>query len=122
MALICLLVALLATAEYGVAQPGCQTQTRYNPIAEEYPNSITGVMNGTFALAFIPRETADSLLPEGYEFLDNLSREDVEMWQEDAFPVLVKAVRIHDVRAPDDMWRNDHTVRCHFREILPNFR
>lgn len=105
------LMALIAAALYVLAQPGCRTQTRYNPIAGEHPDSITGVMNGTFALAFVPRDTADSLLPEGYKFLDSLYEEGVQMWQADAFPVLVKAVRIHDIRAPDDEWRNDHTVQ-----------
>lgn len=104
------LVGLLASAVCVIAQPGCQTQTEYNPIAEEYPNAITGVMNGTFSLTFIPRETADSLLPKGYKFLDDLYQGGVEMSPEDLFPVLVKAVYIHDIRAPDDQWRNDHTV------------
>lgn len=104
------LAALVASASCVLAQPGCQTQTRYNPIAEQHPDSITGVMNGTFALAFIPRDTADTLLPEGFEFLGEIYQDNVELWQQDAFPVLVKAVRIHDIRAPDDVWRNDHTV------------
>lgn len=109
-----LFVGLLASAFSVLAQPGCQTETNYNPIAGEYPEAITGVTNGTFALVFIPRDTADSLLPEGFEFLDGLYEQGVQMWQEDAFPVLIRAVHIHDIRAPDDLWRNDHTVLLFF--------
>ena len=110
MAIPRIVLASLAGASYVLAQPGCRTQTAYNPIYEDYTMSPTGVMNGTFSLAFIPRDVADSLLPEGYTFLDDNYREAVEQWSEDVFPVLIKAVHVHDMRAPDDLWRNDHTI------------
>lgn len=111
MAVLAHLLGLLAWGScWALAQPGCQTQTSYNPIAAEYPNSVSGVMNGTFSLSLMSRDTASSWLPQGYKFLDNAYEAGFDMWQEDSWPVLVKAVYIHDTRGPDDQWRNDHTV------------
>jgi hypothetical protein len=103
------------------AQPGCQTQTRYNPIAEEYPLSVTGVANGTFSLVLIGRDAAASLLPEGLGLLDGANRQDIRSWGEDSHPLLVRAVYVHDTRAPDDMWRNDHTVKHRPTMSIPRF-
>ena len=89
-----------------LAQPGCRTQTRYNPIAEDYPLNITGVANGTFSLVGIPRTVAASLLPGGPGFINGPKPLGGDAYS----PLLVRAVHVHDIRASDDMWRGDHTV------------
>ena len=103
MAVARFILAYVAWVSYFLAQPGCPTQTiNIGPIGTRNPGAIAGVMNGTFSLIFIPRGVADSLLPEGYAFLDDKYREAVKQWSEGMFPVLIKAVRIHVTETPNE--------------------
>ncbi|GAB1318020.1 hypothetical protein MFIFM68171_08230 [Madurella fahalii] len=93
-----------------LAQPGCRTQSSYNPIAEDYPLNITGMANGTFASIFVVREIAESLLPEGLGFLDAAYNREYELYRDGYIPLLVRALYVHDIRAPDDMWRPPYSL------------
>lgn len=106
-----LLATILLLVQVALGQPGCQTQTESNPIAERFPESITGVANGTFSIAFIDRQVADSILPRGFSFLDDEYQREVAAWQEDKFPVLIRAVYVHDIRSRDRMVRDHRGVR-----------
>ncbi|KAL2759302.1 hypothetical protein ACRALDRAFT_1074343 [Sodiomyces alcalophilus JCM 7366] len=105
-----LLAALLLLVQVTLAQPGCQTQTQSNPIADWYPMNITGVFNGTFSIAFVNRQAAESILPQGVSFLDDVYRREVAGWREDMFPVLIRAGYVHDIRARDRMVRNHRGI------------
>ncbi|SPO04176.1 uncharacterized protein DNG_06859 [Cephalotrichum gorgonifer] len=108
MAIVTPLLAFVVWVSYALAQPGCQTQSLSNPIHQRYPSYITGTINGTFVLGFIPRDVADSLLPEGYEFLDDEYVGTLMSQVEGYFPVLVSAVYFHDIRADGEYFTNDY--------------
>jgi hypothetical protein len=86
-----------------LAQSGCQSQSRYNPIAENHQLNITSVANGIFAFADIRHDVAKSILPDGFKFIDNI-------WKGYAIPLLVRAIYVHDIRAPYVTWRDHHAV------------
>ena len=104
-------LAFLLCMPLTLAQPGCRTQSSHNPIAEDYPFNITGMANGTFAAIFVVREIADSLLPEGLRFLDEVYHREFETPGGGYFPLLVRALYVHDIRAPNDTWRPPYSVR-----------
>lgn len=104
-------VAFLLCMPVILAQPGCRTQSGYNPIAEDYPLNITGMANGTFASVFVVRDIAESLLPKGLRFLDAAYHREYELYRDGYVPLLVRALYVHDIRAPDDMWRPPYSVR-----------
>ncbi|CAI4216056.1 unnamed protein product [Parascedosporium putredinis] len=85
-----------------VCQPGCRTQTSYNYLSEDYPYSVSAVVNGTFSLIYLENKVAQSFLPEGYSFLESEAQE--------FHPLLLRATYVHDIRAPDDMVRNQHMM------------
>ena len=104
-----LFIGILLLFTFAACQPGCATQTAYNSHSEDYPYNITAVVNGTFSLIFLHRAAVQGLLPEGYSFLDNSdapARQEVQ-------PMLIRSVYVHDIRSPDDMWRNDYMVNSH---------
>jgi len=108
-----LLAPLLSGVQVTSAQPGCQTQTAYNPIADNYPFNITGVANGTLSLIPLHSDIAKSFLPQGFGFVSDASQRQ-NGWRTGSIPLLVRGVYIHDIRSPDDMWRRPHTVHTHF--------
>src|SRR4051794_36560342 len=106
---VAILAALLSGLRLGAAQPGCQTQTAYNPIAAHYPFNITGVTNGTLALIPLPHDVADSFLPQGFDFVSDAYQRQ-SGWRAGSIPLLVRAAYANDIRSPDDMWRRPYTV------------
>lgn len=105
------LAALFLVVRLVAAQPGCQTQTAYNPIAANYPLNITGVANGSLSLIPFGRDVADSFLPEGFGFVGDAYQRQ-SGWRTGSIPLLVRALYVHDIRSPDDMWRRPHTVHA----------
>jgi hypothetical protein len=92
---VAILAALLSVVRLVVAQPGCQTQTTYNPIAAHY---LT-----------LPRDVADYFLPEGFGFVNDAYQRQ-SGWPAGSIPLLVRAAYVNDIRSPDDMWRRPYTV------------
>ncbi|KAK0620848.1 hypothetical protein B0T14DRAFT_238158 [Immersiella caudata] len=109
-ALVGLWTALLSLSQPAAAQPGCQTQTAYNPIAADYPMNITGVANGTLFLMPLSRDIATSLLPKGFTFVDDAYLRQSGWRATDSIPLLGRAVYVNDIRSPDDMWRRPYSV------------
>ncbi|KAJ2901937.1 hypothetical protein MKZ38_001238 [Zalerion maritima] len=69
-----------------------------NPIANEYPNSATGVLNGTLAIIPVDMERVKMALPAGVNILEDLLRADMPNFPEGMFPVLLQAAHDHDVQ------------------------
>ena len=61
-----------SAAELGAGT--CQTLDQPNPIAAQYPNNATGVLNGTIAVLPIPLDLARSLIPSQYRILEHAYR------------------------------------------------
>ncbi|KAK4451056.1 hypothetical protein QBC34DRAFT_348688 [Podospora aff. communis PSN243] len=104
------LAGLFSIPQPAAAQPGCQTQTVHNPIGADYPMNITGVANGTLFLIPLHRDTASSLLPQGFTFVDDAYVRRNGWRVAGAIPLLGRAVYVNDIRSPDDMWRRPYTL------------
>lgn len=73
MPLLTLLTTLLAALSSNAAilprQAGCVTQSQPDLIAAQYPNEVTGTINGTFAVIPIPYAQARALVPSQFKIL-----------------------------------------------------
>jgi hypothetical protein len=49
--------------------PGSSTESSPNPIASQYPNDVTGTLNGTIAVVPIPYGIARQVIPSKYNIL-----------------------------------------------------
>lgn len=67
--LILLLAAFSSNAALLPRQVNCVTQSQPNPIAAQYPNEVTGAINGTFSVIPIPYAQARSLVPAQFKIL-----------------------------------------------------
>jgi len=70
-----------------------------NPIAAQYPNNATGVLNGTIAVLPISLDLARSLIPSQYRILEHAYRALLPDFPAAMYPALVQAVHDHDVQA-----------------------
>lgn len=101
-----------SAAELGAGT--CQTLDQPNPIAAQYPNNATGVLNGTIAVLPIPLDLARSLIPSQYRILEHAYRALLPDFPADMYPALVQAVHDHDVQAMG-FKIPDFSVRIPFR-------
>lgn len=67
--LVTLVTALSSNAALFPRQANCVTQSQPNPIAAQYPNEVTGTINGTFSVIPIPYAQARSLVPAKFGIL-----------------------------------------------------
>ena len=58
-----------------------------NPIAQTYPNNVTGTINGTIAVVPIPYSLARSLIPAKYGILKSAYKKLLPNLPEDQYPV-----------------------------------
>ncbi|KAF1969901.1 hypothetical protein BU23DRAFT_512474 [Bimuria novae-zelandiae CBS 107.79] len=77
----------------------CTSQTQPNPIAQDYPNDATGVINGTTAIVPIPYAVARSIVPAQYSILTSAYRTIFPSLPPDLYPAVLEALHDHDVRA-----------------------
>lgn len=98
-----------------------------NPIAGEFPDLDTGLMNGTHAILPIGYELARSIIPRKYGILRAGIHKFLPSWPQDQYPVrrfstwhnspltcrklFLSAGMIHDVRGPRDARISDYSVR-----------
>jgi hypothetical protein len=88
-----------SAAELVAKAETCQTLDQPNPIAAQYPNNATGVLNGTIAVLPISLDLARSLIPSQYRILEHAYRALLPDFPADMYPALVQAVHDHDVQA-----------------------
>lgn len=69
-----------------------------NPISNDYPNSATGVLNGTIALIPVELEKVKAVLPAGIKVLEEMYRDALPDFPEGMYPVLLQAAHDHDIR------------------------
>lgn len=93
------LAALLATAlAPALAIPlTCHSQTQLNPITKDFPNDVTGVINGTTAIIPIPYTTARKIVPSEYPILTTAYQQVFPSLGENMYPAVLEAVQDHDV-------------------------
>ncbi|KAK4157177.1 hypothetical protein C8A00DRAFT_40404 [Chaetomidium leptoderma] len=81
------------------ATPGvCVSHDQPNPLAEQFPNNATGVLNATLAIIPIPLEMARRLIPPQYGILERAYRALLPNFPEGMYPVMLQAAHDHDVQ------------------------
>jgi hypothetical protein len=95
------LLSLICVALGASAQEACSSHSLPNPIASQYPQSITGTLNGTVAILPIPMALARSMIPAQYNILTSAYRTLLPHLPNDMYPAILQAVFDHDVGLGD---------------------
>ncbi|KAK8040777.1 hypothetical protein PG994_013784 [Apiospora phragmitis] len=98
-------IALLALVSSTLCSPwsvadACVTQSSPNPIAQQYPNLVSGTLNGTTLIVPIPLELARALIPEEYTILENAYRCLLPSFPTGMYPLMVTVAVDHDLQLP----------------------
>ena len=96
-----LILAFFASSLAASAVPlGCRSQTQPNPITKDFPEDVTGVINGTTAIVPIPYAVARSIIPSQYPILTAAYQKVFPTLQSSMYPAVLEAVQDHDVGQP----------------------
>lgn len=76
----------------------CTSQSQANPIVDQYPNEVTGTINGTTAVIPIPYDVARSIIPAQYGILTKAYKEVFPSIPDGMYPASLEALQDHDVR------------------------
>ncbi|KAE9976186.1 hypothetical protein EG328_002738 [Venturia inaequalis] len=95
------LLPLLCVALGASAQGTCKSQSLPNPIASQYPQNVTGTLNGTLVILPIPMALARSMIPAKYNILTSAYRTLLPTLPEGMYPAFLQAVYDHDVGLGD---------------------
>lgn len=79
---------------------GCTSLTQPNPVSQDFPNDISGVINGTTAIVPIPYSVARSMVPSQYPILVEAYQKVFPSLGKDMYPAVLQAVYEHDVGKP----------------------
>ncbi|KAJ4309850.1 hypothetical protein N0V84_011278 [Fusarium piperis] len=96
--LVALLVSFGFHLQTTAAQDVCKTQDQPNPIFNQYPGNVTGVLNTTLAIIPIPMAVARQIIPQQYAILEHAYRALIPDFPTNMYPVLVQAGQDHDIR------------------------
>lgn len=97
-AALALFSLLLANGKSAATVSPCTTHDPHNTLAEQFPNSATGVLNATLAIIPISLGTARRLIPPQYGILERAYRSLVPNFPEGMYPLMVQAAHDHDVQ------------------------
>jgi len=83
---------------HGLLRPrqDCVSPSQPNPIADQYPNSITGTVNGTLVLIPMSLEAVRQIIP--HPILVDAYRTILPGFPKDKYPALLQSVQDHDLR------------------------
>ena len=97
-----LILSALAGLSTSKLLPICQTESQPNPIADQYPNDVTGTINGTVAILPIPYHLARSIIPKQYAILDKQCKLflDGTVFPKDMYPAVLQTGLDHDLSSP----------------------
>jgi hypothetical protein len=87
-----------STAAQDQISSTCTSRDLPNPIASDFPNNATGVLNATLVIVPISLETARRLIPSQYGILEHAYRSLIPWLPEGKYPLLVQAAHDHDVQ------------------------
>lgn len=91
-----LLLSLLFRA--AAAQDSCSSQSRPNPISEQYPDAPTGTLNTTLLVIPIPYETARQMVPAQWGILKHAYHALLPEFPRNMYPVVLQAGLDHDIQ------------------------
>ncbi|KAI0123275.1 hypothetical protein BJ170DRAFT_599242 [Xylariales sp. AK1849] len=95
MALVLLVSMLFSISS---AQDACGSLDRPNPIAQQYPDLVTGNLNGTTLIIPISLATARDLIPQEYGILEEAYRSILPSFPQGMYPMMVSAKHDHDLQ------------------------
>ncbi|RYP40633.1 hypothetical protein DL769_011736 [Monosporascus sp. CRB-8-3] len=92
--------AIAALFHTSLAQDECVTQCSANPHALDYPNFISGNLNGTTLIVPIPLTTARDVIPSEYGIMEHAYRALLPTFPEGMYPMMAVGVHDHDLQFP----------------------
>ncbi|RYP23564.1 hypothetical protein DL765_001078 [Monosporascus sp. GIB2] len=92
--------AITALFHTSLAQDGCVTHSSPNPHALNYPNFISGNLNGTTLIVPIPLTTARDVIPSQYGIMEHAYRALLPTFPEGMYPMMAVGVHDHDLQFP----------------------
>jgi hypothetical protein len=90
--------ALLSTGKSPAQAPMCVSRDQPNPLALEFPNNATGVLNATLLIVPISLDIARRIIPPQYAILEKAYRYLMPDFPAGMYPMLVQAAHDHDVQ------------------------
>ena len=119
------LVLYLATLVQALSGPSlgstCVTESQPNPIAQQYPNNVTGTVNGTVIVLPIPYSIARSAVPAQYPILTKQYQKWLPWLGQDMYPVVLNTIYDHDIQMlTSNITVADFSVRTH-HEFLQRY-
>ncbi|KAI1848672.1 hypothetical protein JX265_005701 [Neoarthrinium moseri] len=82
------------------AQSASASLDQPNPIAAQYPDLVSGTLNGTTMIVPIALELARQLIPGGYAILEQSFRSLLPSFPAGMYPMMVSAKHDHDIQLP----------------------
>lgn len=90
----------------------CTNHDSPNPISSQYPNLVSGNLNGTTMIIPIPVPQARQLVPKQWPILQAAYQTLLPDFPDDMYPMMATAVHDHDIRYPAlDLSMPDFSVR-----------
>ncbi|PHH79083.1 hypothetical protein CDD80_5642 [Ophiocordyceps camponoti-rufipedis] len=81
----------------GALPHGCPSSSSPNPIADRFPDKVTGTLNGTTLIVPVDLAFARRVIPAEFGILEGLYRELVPEFPAGRYPMVVTTVHDHDV-------------------------
>ncbi|RYP46102.1 hypothetical protein DL768_007658 [Monosporascus sp. mg162] len=92
--------AIAALFHTSLAQDECVTQSSANPHALDYPDFISGNLNGTTLIVPVPLTIARDLIPSEYGIMEHAYRALLPTFPEGMYPMMAVGVHDHDLQFP----------------------
>ncbi|KAK8066778.1 hypothetical protein PG997_013525 [Apiospora hydei] len=93
-------IALVALVSSALCVSCVGNTTSPNPIAQQYPNLVSGSLNGTTLIVPIPLEQARGMIPKEYVILEKAYRGLIPLFPDGYYPLMVTTAFDHDLKLP----------------------
>ncbi|KAK8035602.1 hypothetical protein PG993_010597 [Apiospora rasikravindrae] len=93
-------IALVALVSSSLCLPCMGNTSSPNPIAQQYPNLVSGTLNGTTLIVPIPLDQARGMIPKEYVILENAYRDLLPLFPAGFYPLMVTTAFDHDLKLP----------------------
>ncbi|KAL8366792.1 hypothetical protein RB595_008757 [Gaeumannomyces hyphopodioides] len=93
-----LLESRQAAAPAAAAGGACVSRSAPNPVSAKFPNSATGVLNGSMVVVPIPMADARAAVPAQWGILEGALKANLPGFPEGMYPLFIQAVQDHDIK------------------------
>ena len=88
-----------STNALSLPPPLCKSSSSPNPIAAQYPQNVTGTINGTILVVPIPLTLARTIIPAQYPILTQSYQSLLPTFPKDQYPMFLEGLLDHDIRS-----------------------